>query len=158
MKTDTVFVLCIFAVFALCVCGVLVLCGSTYRRMVDTHAEGHHPRVLLSYIRTMVRNADTAGSVRIEEFHGQPALAIYEPHGPRLFVTYIYAYDGWARELFFEVGETMLPYAGVPFLPTDYLHFNMEEKDLLRVVTSGGYVLLHTRSASTLPENEAAAW
>ena len=147
-KVDTVFVLMIFCVFALSVLLVLMLSGSTYRNMTDIAREGQNERIALSYIRTKIRNADSAGSVSLSDFHGTAALSLKEVFGGTTFVTLIYLYDGWIHELFHEKGNEFMPADGVPIIRVASLDFEENENGLLRVTTDFGSLLIFPRSAA----------
>ena len=145
-KIDTVFVLMIFCVFAISVLLVLILSASTYRNMTDVSREGQNERIILSYIRTKIRNADTAGGIGIMYFHGIPALSITEEFGGRTFVTLIYHYNGWAHELFHEAGIDFLPRDGVRLVRVESLDFELAEAGLIRISTDHGSTLISRRS------------
>jgi hypothetical protein len=147
-KIDTVFVLSIFCVFAASVLLVVMLSGSTYANMTDIAQSGQNERVLLSYIRTKIRNFDNAGAVSVGDFYGHSALFIGQYLDGRDFVTAIYLYDGMARELFHERDSGLLPEDGIGLLATDYLRFENAENGLVRVVTSIGESLIFPRSSN----------
>jgi len=147
-KVDTVFVLMIFVVFAVSVLLVLMLSGSTYQNMIEISSEGQNERIALSYIRTKVRNADSAGSVYVSKFNDLTALSLVETFGGTTFVTYIYLYDGWIHELFHERGQDFLPQHGVPVIRADSLSFETVDGGLISVVTDFGSLLIFPRSAS----------
>jgi len=145
-KVDTVFVLMIFCVFAVSVFLVLMLSGSTYRNIADISSEGRDDRIAMSYIRTKVRNADSAGSIYVSEFHGLSALSLEEYFGGNTFVTHIYAYDGWIFELFHVAGVEFTPEDGVPIIRADYLSFEEIAGGLIRVSTDSGSLFIYPRS------------
>ena len=145
-KVDTVFVLMIFCIFAVSVLLVLMLSGSTYQNIIETSRDGQNERIALSYIRTKVRNTDTANSVNVSDFNGLPALSLEEVFWDTTFVTYIYLYDGWVHELFHERGQNFLPRDGVPVIRADSLSFEEVEGGLIRVATDVGSLLLYPRS------------
>ena len=154
-RVDTVFVLMIFCVFAVSVFLVLMLSGSTYSNIVRMSGEGQNERIALSYIRTRVRNADSAESVFVGEFHGLSALRLKERFDEHTFVTQIYLYDGWIFELFHMEGLEFMPQDGVPIIRADYLSFYEITEGLIRVSTDTGSLLIHTRS-STGTESEGS--
>ena len=147
-KVDTVFVLMIFCVFAVSVLLVLILSGSAYGNMTEISGEGRNERIVLSYIRTRVRNTDSAGSVYIREINGLSALSLEEVLFDRTFITYIYLYNGWVRELFHEKGlDDFAPEDGVPIIRAGSLDFEVIENGLIRVSTEYGSTLIFPRSA-----------
>ena len=148
-KIDTVFVLLIFCFFATSVFLVLMLAGSTYSNITQMSSEGHNERVVMSYIRTKIRNTDDVGSIAVQDFEGISALYLVEILDGRDFVTLIYLYDGWVRELFFERGEERAPSTGVPFFETDYLSFTNVDGGLIHVGVGDRSMLLYPRSTDT---------
>ena len=146
-RVDTVFVLMIFFVFALSVFLVLMLSGSTYQNMNEIAQEGQNERIVLSYVRTKIRNVD---SVSVGAFNGSSALILEEQFNGRKFITLIYLYDGWVHELFHEQGADFSPADGIPILRTDSLSFEDAENNLIRVTTDFGSLLILPRSAASI--------
>lgn len=99
----------VFCVFAGCVLLVIMLGGSTYASMNEIAAEGRDERVLLSYVRTKIRSTDSAGAISVGYFNGASALFIEENFDGHEFITRIYLYDGWVRELFHHKDNELLP-------------------------------------------------
>jgi len=167
-KIDTVFVLVIFCIFAGSVMLVIMLGGGAYANINEIANENRDERILLSYIRTKIRNTDTAGAVSVGEFHGINALFLQENIGGRDFITKIYLYNGAVHELFFEMlencsaisaggngnahsafcsyCETFLPADGAIIIRTDYLRFSEAENGLLQVCTPLGSAFILPRS------------
>ena len=146
-RVDTVFVLMIFCVFAFSVFLVLMLSASTYSNMTERSQRGQNERIALSYVRTKVRNADSAGAVTLAYFNGVPALSLTEDFDGVVFLTYIYHYDGHLRELFFRQGDEFTPGDGVPIIRSGELNFSKSAEGLLSVNTDYGSLLLFPRSA-----------
>ena len=147
-KIDTVFVLMVFCAFAMSVFLVLMLSASAYINTADTANYGRNERIALSYVRTKIRAADVAGAVYIGDFGGVTALHLTERFGEREFVTLIYFYDGWVRELFHEAGLDFEPADGTPLFQLDEpgLQFSRGAGSLLRVSTGHDSMLITPRS------------
>ena len=140
----------IFCIFAMSVFLILALSGSIYRNISDIASEGRDERIALSYIRTKIRNADSAGSVSISSFGGRPALALEEDIGESVFVTYIYLYEGWVHELFHErnPGQGFFsPGDGRPVIRAASLSFYELDSGLIKVSTDYGSLLIYPRSS-----------
>ena len=146
-KIDGVFVLMIFCIFAVSVFLVLMLSGSTYANMTDISAEGQNERIALSYIRTKIRKSDTANAVYISDFNGMPSINLSENIGEREFVTRIYFYDGWLRELFHETGFDFELIDGVPLIKVNNISFEEVENGLIRITTDYASTLILPRSS-----------
>jgi len=126
-----------------------MLSASTYKNMIDVSGDGQHERISLSYVRTMLRNTDSADSVFVSDFHGYSALRLEEVFNDLTFVTLIYHHDGWVHELFHEEGQVFYPGQGVPIIRAESLDFEELDGGLIRVSTNFGSLLLFPRSTST---------
>ena len=147
-RVDTVFVLMIFCVFAVSVLLVLMLSGSTYQNMIEISREGQNERIALSYIRTKVRNTDSADSIYVSYFNELSALSLKETFGATTFITYIYLYNGWIHELFHERGQDFEPQHGIPVIQAESLSFETIDNGLIRVTTDFGSLLIFPRSGA----------
>ena len=65
------------------------------------------------YLSEKFRSHDRDGRIRVGQFKGQDAILITSPVKDEVFVTCIYAYDGYLRELYLE--EELLEEAGDEF-------------------------------------------
>ena len=146
-RVDTVIVLLIFCVFAMSVFLVLILGASIYSNMAEKAFEGQNERIALSFVRTRVRNADSADSISVGDFQGFPALSFEEDLGGRIFVTYIYLYNGWVHELFHERGHYFSPGDGDRMIQADSLSFEKIDGGMIRVSTDYGSLLIFPRSS-----------
>ena len=89
--------LLIFALLAM----LLITMGiSVYNGVIKGSEENYSRRTAVSYISNRVRRADRAGSVTVGEFGGGDALLIASEYNGTAYVTIIYYYDGFIRELF----------------------------------------------------------
>ena len=148
-KIDSVFALMVFCIFAVSVFLVLILSASAYVSTSDIANDGRNERIVLSYVRTKIRTTDTAGAIFLGDFGGVDALHLTERFGDREFVTRIYYYDGWIRELFHEIGFDFEPADGIPLfqVSTPGLLFEQLDNGLLRVSTAYDAMLIFPRSA-----------
>jgi hypothetical protein len=151
-KMDTVFVLVIFCVFAMSVLLVLTLGGSIYQKMSEKIEDGYDAQTGLSYIWSKVKNGDGSGGIRAREFGGVPALCIEEDYGGDIYVTMIYVYDGWLRELYgaeevvFDAEFGMHPEDGLPVVESGALSFTQTPDGLIRAESDSGQMYLYPRA------------
>lgn len=145
---DTVFVFVIFSVFATSVLVVLMLGGSIYKNISKTVQESFHERTSFSYIWSKVKNGDTSMGIRVGEFHELPALYLEENFDGVTYLTAIYLYDGWIRELVSEEGLGFTPEAGMEILEAGSLDFEQLEGGLIRVTIDGKSLLIYPRVQS----------
>lgn len=123
-------VLLVFGVFAVCVMSVLLTGAEQYRSLTQRDDASYSWRTASQYLTTRVRQADTAGGVRVGAFDGgdgEDTLFLTEQIDGTAYTTRVYWYDGYVRELFAEegselemdAGEAVLPAGGVRFFETD---------------------------------------
>jgi len=142
---DTIFVLIVFSIFAFSVLMVLMLGASVYRNINDISRDGQDERMVLSYVRTKIKNNDVAGSVYVDDFSGVTALFIDEKVGDTDFVTVIYNYDGWLYELFSETSLEFSPGTGVRIAGIDNMRFDEVDHGLIKVSAGDFSILLSPR-------------
>ena len=97
-----IFPMLLFLIFTLSALGIVTFSVQIYRNIVE-RAEGRFDtETAAAYISEKVRNHDQNGSVSLSEFMGNKAVEIDETIKEVSYVTYIYVYDGYLRELFTE--------------------------------------------------------
>ena len=94
---DALIALLLFGVFAVCVLAVLLTGADAYRRLTLRDQEASTRRACTQYIATKVRQTDAADNLSVANVQGLPALILDKDEE---YVTYIYCYDGWLRELY----------------------------------------------------------
>ena len=144
-QIDTIFVLMIFCVFAVLVLMVLTTSGGIYQNMNDISHDGYNEKTCLSYVWSKVKTEDTAGKFSVGDFHGIPALCLKEVYDGSLYHTYIYLYDGWVREMFFEADLDFAPEDGTPVIETDTFMVEQRDHGLIEVTTDAGHLLIYPR-------------
>jgi len=143
---DTLFVLIVFGIFAFSVLMVLMLGASIYRNINDISRGGQDERLVLSYVRTKIRNFDEAGGVYVDQFNGVPALVINERLGETDFNTFIYNHNGWLYELFSEASLEFSPGDGVRIAQINNVQFEEDAGGLIKVSAGNFSILLFPRS------------
>lgn len=98
--------------------GMTLLGSSVYHKTAQASAENYTSRTALSYVAHQVRHCDRTGGIEVGEFHGADALLLYQTFAgdDTRYVTQLYYYDGYLRELFTEEGVTLDPDAGIPLI------------------------------------------
>ena len=101
-RITDIFPILLFLVFTLSALGIVTFSVQIYRNIVE-RAEGRFDtETAAAYISEKFRNHDESGSIGISDFMGNEALAIDETIKDVPYITYIYVYDGYLRELFTE--------------------------------------------------------
>ena len=91
--------LVLFGVFAVCVLSVLLTGADVYHRLTVRDREAYARRTGVQYVATKVRQAPAGSAVAVADFGGVDALELYEDIDGARYVTRIYSYGGWLREL-----------------------------------------------------------
>ncbi len=127
--------LLLFAVFAACVLMVLLTGAEAYRRLTQRDRTAYDRRTCVQYVATRVRQADGLDAVAVEDFGGGDCLTLTETIDGADYVTRVYCYDGYLRELFTAASAELEPEAGQEIMAAGGLELELED-GLLTVVTT----------------------
>ena len=133
--------LLVFAAFAVCVLLVLLCGAKSYRNMVRRGEESFCKRTATQYVSMRVRQAQR---VTVTDFEGCPSLTIREQIDGVNYLTRLYCYDGYLRELFCAETAALSPEAGEKIMMAKNLHLAVENS-LLTATVDGQTVLLDLR-------------
>ena len=128
-KITYILALTVFAVFAVSVVLVLLTGAKIYRELNIRSNDGFEKRTAARYITTRIHQAS---NISLEEFDGIEALALRETMQGEDYVTWVYYYDGYIRELMSVEGAKAAPEYGEKILKAEELSFSWED-GLLRV-------------------------
>lgn len=137
--------LLLFGLFAMCILAVLLIGGRTYRRLSERDHAAYTARTAAQYVATRVRQADAGDAVAVEEFGGGTALRLTEEIEGQTYVTRVYCYDGWLRELFAAADAEMTPADGEKVLEAASMTAQLTDS-LLTVELDGQEIALHLRA------------
>ena len=101
---DFLFPLAVFFVLAASSVAIVVLASGFYSRQVKASSDSYSGRTALAYVTEKVHQNDENGAIADGTFDGENALVIWQHYGEKEYVTYLYAYDGYLRELFIQDG------------------------------------------------------
>ena len=141
-------VLLLFSLFAVCVLFVLLFGADAYRRVTSRDQAAYDRRTAVQYLSTKVRQTKNGGAVSLlPDAAAGDVLVLAEEAGGEAYVTLIYCYDGWLRELFTAAGADFSPDAGEKLFPAQGLSLELEDGALLCVLNGEtGGVLRFTLS------------
>lgn len=128
--------LLLFSVFAVCVLSVLLMGASAYQGLTQRDQEIYSRRTCTQYVATKVRQNDRLSGIYVEEFEGVKCLSLYEEIELDEYVTRIYFYDGYIRELYSSVLDDLSLEAGEQVMEAQGLDFVLED-GLLTITTTG---------------------
>lgn len=123
---DGLIALLLFGVFAACILSVLLTGSEAYRRLTERDRSSFATRTCLEYVATKVRQAGSAESISVDSFDGTNALLITEDIGGRSYVTRVYCYDGWLREIFAAASTEYSASDGEKIIRADSLDFSLD--------------------------------
>lgn len=101
---DFLFPLAVFFVLVASSVAIVVLASGFYSRQVKTSSASYSGRTALAYVTEKMHQNDENGAIADGTFDGENALVIRQRYDEKDYVTYLYAYDGYLRELFVRDG------------------------------------------------------
>jgi len=117
--------LVLLMVFAVGVLSVLLGSVGVYQRLEQRGQISADNRTAGLYLTNKLRQ--TSGPVEIGRFGQADAMLIYEDLDGVRYLTRIYCYDGWLRELFSTAEGDFSPEAGEKIVPMDSLSLEWAE-------------------------------
>lgn len=132
---DGVLALVLLGVFAVCVLLVLLQGARTYQHLTQRGQDSYNERTAAQYIVTRVRQADTIGAVSISSLGGTQTLELTETIDGDVYITRVYCYGGYIRELFSSASLEFAPGDGQCILPAEELEFALEDGLLTADIT-----------------------
>ena len=129
--------LLLFGVFAVCILSVLLTGADVYHRLTERDRDAYARRTCVQYIATKVRQAPSGDVVDVDSFDGVDALCLTEDINGTAYVTRIYCYDGWLRELFTAEDGDFLPEDGEQIIEVRDMRLALEDGLLTVALTDG---------------------
>ena len=138
-KITGLLALVVFTLFALCILGVLLTGAKGYRALVRRGEEVYEYRTAAQYLSTRVHQADRAEGIRAEDFGGQSTLVLRQEIEGEIYLTRVYCYEGFLRELFTAENGSFSPEDGEKLLELESLQFEKKGNLLsARILTAEG--------------------
>ena len=120
--------LLVLAVFALCLLRLLLTAGTVYADLTEEGQLHHNQRTAVNYLSTRLRQGN---GVYREDFGGMEALVFPEEIDGEGYITRIYCYDGWLRELYTAKDGTFSPGDGEKLLEMERFSVIMEDGPII---------------------------
>lgn len=130
---DFLFPLALFFVLTATSVALVVLASGTYSRQVQDSEDSFASRTVLSYVTEKLHQADEYGAVYAGTFDGQDAIVICQTYSEQTYMTYLYEYDGYLRELFIQDGVDAKASDGRKILASDSFSFEESQEGLLHL-------------------------
>ena len=152
-KIDMVFVMTLLILFTATTLA-LVLIGAKHYHSVTDHMTGNHEqRIASSYLAEKVRQNDRVDAVTLCTILDTPALSIRTTEDNVSYITYIYFYEDYLRELVVTESSVFSLAGGQPIMEIQDMHFSMENEYLIRIeltnlqgYTQTMYLPLHSKA------------
>lgn len=109
---DTLFVIALFCLFALSAIFLITIGANIYGNTINNMEDNFNSRTALAYITEKVRQSDSADSISAGTFHDGPALIITSRIDDTEYLTYLYEYNGYIKEIIVRKGMTLDPAIG----------------------------------------------
>ena len=118
---DILFVIALFCIFALAAIFLITIGGNIYGKTASHMESNFNGRTSFAYVTEKIRQSDEAGSISVGSLDGIPALLLESKQGDTEYITYIYAYEGYLKELLVRKDTPLGAFAGQDILPvTDF--------------------------------------
>lgn len=128
---DILFVLALFCIFALSAVFLITVGANIYGKTVSHMEDNFNSRTSFAYVSEKIRQADKNDAVSTGEFDGVPAVLITEDVGHTRYITYLYQYNGYLKELMVREDTPLSPEAGQDILPVTEFSFEEVNNKLL---------------------------
>lgn len=132
---DGLLTLLLFGVFAVSILSVLLTGADVYRRLTRRDQDSYNSRTCAQYMAVKARQASGAGAVTVAAFGGCDALVLSQEIEGEVYLTRVYCYDGWLRELFSAREDRFSPEDGEKVLQLQGLELKLEDGLLSVVMT-----------------------
>lgn len=121
--TESLAALLLLVIFTTCVLMVLFFGADAYSRLTQRDQVSYNNRTAVQYIATRVRQGDSLGNVTLGNFDGVDALVL---DAGEEYVTRLYCYDGYLRELYAAADLPMNPADGEQVLAAEDMRLSLE--------------------------------
>lgn len=118
---DILFVIALFCIFALSAIFLISIGANVYGKTVEHMDSNFSQRTSFAYVTEKIRQSDQLDAVSTGELDGHPALLITQNIGDSEYITYLYEYNGYLKELMVRADTPLGPEAGQDILAvTDF--------------------------------------
>lgn len=126
LNVDTLLVLVLFGVFALCALAAVLQGARIYRGLTQRGQESYNERTAAQYISARLHHADCEASVAVANTGSVSCLEFTETIDGEEYITRVYCYEGYIRELFSASSLEFRPWDGECIIPAREVSFSLE--------------------------------
>ena len=128
-KFDLLAVLLLLCVFSVAILSLLLTGAKSYRGLTQSGKAVQDSQTAALYLSNRIFQAESKDSLDTESHGSVQCLCIYEQAGGQCYVTRVYCYDGWIRELYSAADVDFDPKAGEKVIKAQALSFSKEPAD-----------------------------
>ena len=132
-KMDTVFIIALFVLFAITAFSVVLIGAKQYELTSDSMNQNYETRTTASYLSEKLHQNDTSAGISVVDLDGTKAIAMNSFVDGKLYITYLYFYDGYLRELFVGADAVYSLSSGQKILELSNFDVAMEKENLIKV-------------------------
>ena len=130
---DVLFVLAMFCLFAIYAVLLIVVGAKVYQKTINGMNDNFNSRTPFSYVTEKIRQSDRMGALEIGKIGEYDALIINETLQDKEYCTYIYAQDGWLKELLTEKNNSLSPDAGQNIIQVTDFHISQTDDGIFNI-------------------------
>lgn len=138
---DVLAALLLLCAFAMCILSVLLAGTRTYRDLTARDREDFEETTQALYVTTKVRQAYSPEEIEVRDEEGVSCLVIRSLEDGEPYLTRVYQYDGWIRELFTREEYDFSPEDGEKVSESEGLSFDLSGGILTASFADSGRVM-----------------
>ncbi|MCR4590834.1 MAG: DUF4860 domain-containing protein [Lachnospiraceae bacterium] len=101
-RINDIFPILLFLVFTLSALAIVLMSVQIYQRILERSEGNYNTETAAQYLTEKFRSHDENGSIAVQQFKGHNAVLLTDNVRDEVYVTCIYAYNGYLRELYTE--------------------------------------------------------
>ncbi len=96
---DILFIITLFGAFIVSALFIVVLGAHVYESTVNDMESNFTSRTAIAYVTEKIRQHDSSDAISIISVDSAPVLSLYQEYDNIPYYTYLYAYDGYLKEI-----------------------------------------------------------
>lgn len=120
---DILFLLTLFAVFMLSALFIVLFGAKIYQKTTNQMELNYEHRTVVYYFTEKIQKNDCIHSVSVENLDNIPVIALSQDTDYGCYITYLYHYDGYLREITLSDASSFQKEDGTPIMALQELTF-----------------------------------
>ncbi len=130
---DLLFVITLFILFAVSSMAIVAIGADVYESSVESMEDNYTDRTAYQYLTEKLRQYDRDNRIEVASFGDSDALVLSESVYDTDYVTYIYLYDGYIRELVIKKGTDVPPSSGQTVIEAEAFNVKKTSDNLISI-------------------------